>query len=437
MRTERLICWAKWTCLFCIIMAPAILHAQENARYKGRVVDADGHGIGYATVYPKLDPISGTATNMEGYFQFESESPDYEDVIISFIGYEKQILPLAYFAELADTIPPMTITLKEQPIALEETVIAAKASKQRNKRKQISALLHQVYNQMEQDFSKNPARYRIVSDVRMDSDGETWGMEQMIASVVNIPEAKNNGHDSIQFQGEYCKRYFKQELRDKVDTIFAGNSLETFDKSKNKKMDYRQAANAIDSGVVVHKGLWAIGNIKNDLQSTVDDLKKWTVSNESEGETVLTYTEKHNYLGIFKMSHVRNYILDSQTLSVRKYSEHAEFWVNIPFGIKLSADQLQLLNLLNMGAQDIEKFRLRKAHAVITMNTIYQWQNGHIYPLEKNLQTDAQIVGTKKAEIPIWVKATQRVTNLTTEGVQPMKNSEISKRVPRKIVEIY
>lgn len=405
-------------------------------RYTGRVVDEQGRAISYATVYPKADPIAGTATNMDGTFVITTNMPDWEDVIISFIGYEKVILPLAMFDE-SETGIVYTVTLREQPIALEETVISAKAGKQRNKRKAIAALLSQVYNRMAKDFSNEAARYRIVSDVRMDSEGEAWGMEQMIATVVNMPGKALEGRDSVQFHGEYCKRYFRQDLREKADTILAGTALEDFDKSKKPMMDYRQAANSVDSGVVVHRGLWAMGNIRYDLETTADDLKKWQVSNESEGETVLTHTDKHNYLGIFKMEYVRNYILDSETLSVRRFSERAEFWVNIPFGIKLSDSQLELLNLLNMGEKEIEKFRLRKAHARITLNTIYQWQNGHIYVLEKNLNTDAKIQGTKKAEIPIKVKATQRVVNLETENVQPMKKNEITRRLKREIVEIY
>lgn len=409
-----LVCASQWT---------------EAALYHGRVVDEQGHGIGYATVYPKSDPVAGTATNMDGYFTMDTELPTNEDIIISFIGYEKKTITL-------DQLNDSTIVLHEQPIALEETVVAAKKSKQRNKRKAIAQLLHQVYNRMEEDFSDNNVRYRIVSDVRMDSEGEAWGMEQMIATIVTLPEARKNGSDSIQFHGEYCKRYFRQDLRQRADTLLAGKALESFD-SKKQKHDFRQAVNAVDSGVVVHRSLWAMGNIKYDLQSTANDLKKWSVSNESEGETVLTYVEKHNYLGIFKMEHVRNYILDSYSLSVRRYSEQAEFWVNIPFGLKLDENQLQLLNMLNMGEQEIEKFRVRKAHAKLHMNTIYQWQNGHIYPLERNLQTDAEILGTKKAEIPIQIRATQRAVKIETENVQPMKKQELTRRLRREIVPIY
>jgi len=400
--------------------------AQAQVQYVGRVVDPMGNGIGYATVYPVDDPIAGTATNDEGIYRFKTGLPPTSQVIVSFIGYEKQTLPLSALQDSA------VIVLHEQPIALEETVIAAKASKQRNKKKQIATLLHAVYVQMANDFTDEPYRSRIVSDVRMDSEGEAWGMEQMIATVTNLPGEGMEGKDSVQFVGECCKRYFKPNLRALADTIYKGESLERMDKNM------RRAAVAIDSGVVVHWGLWRAGNIVYDFEQNISDTKHWVVSNESEGETVLTHTEKTvRYLGMFQYTIARHYILDSKTLSVRRFSEQAQFAINIPFGVKLNSDQLQILNLLNMGEKEIEKFRLRKANATIQLNTIYHRQNGHLYILEKNMVTDANILGTKKMAIPVQIRATQRVTKQTVEGVQAISRGEITKRVKREIVELY
>ena len=56
-----------------------------------------------------------------------------------------------------------------------------KPSKQRNKRKQMAQLLHEVYVQMDKDFPKTNAEYRIVSDVRMDAEGKPWGSEWNIS----------------------------------------------------------------------------------------------------------------------------------------------------------------------------------------------------------------------------------------------------------------
>ena len=404
--------------------------------FTGRVVDESNHPIPYATVYPQTQPEFGTATNNDGYFAFTADLTDYSEVIVSFIGYEKLSVPAGKLTRQADSIPA-TIVLHEQPIALQETVVAAKAHKQRNKRKQMAALLHAVWVQMENEFPKENAQYQVVSDVRMQSEGSTWGMEQMIANIVVLHEAGKEGRDSVQFQGRFCKRFFDSRKRAEADEILAGDAIERMEKKQKEKF-MRKAANAIDSGVVVHRALFAMGGMKHNFEEAMGDLKHWKVSNESEGETVLTHTEKiSRYLGFFKMEYQRHYIVDSKTYSVRRFSEHADVKVTIPFGIKLNADQLQMLNLLNMDEQRIEKFRLRKLRAAVDLNTIYQRRDDKVYTLEKNMILNAHIIGSRKAEIPVNVKATQRVTDLQTEGIQPLRPSQITKRLHREIVEIY
>lgn len=402
--------------------------------YEGRVVDTNGNAIAYATVYPEVQPELGTATNNDGHFSFNAILTDESSVIISFIGYEKKSVKARLLTN-SDSI--VTIILEEQPIALEETVIAAKASKQRNKRKQMAALLHSVYKQIEADFPDEASQYKVVSDVRMQSAGETWGMEQMIANIVVLPEEDKEGRDSIQFQGIACKRFFDAQKRAQADSILAGNSIERLEK-KSKEKFMRKAAYAVDSGVVVHRTLFGMGNMRYDFEQSMSDLRHWSVSNESEGETVLTHTQKINkYLGCFKMTISRHYIVDSYSYAVRRFSEHAEVRITIPFGVKLNPDQLLFLNLLNMEEEQIEKFRLRKMRGKVDFNTIYQRIDGHVYPLEKNMVANMFIIGSKDMEIPIFVKATQRVTDLHTKDVKALKKNEITTRVAREIVEIY
>ena len=402
--------------------------------YEGRVVDTNGNAIAYATVYPEVQPELGTATNNDGHFSFNAILTDESTIIISFIGYEKKSVKARL---LTNTDSIVTIILEEQPIALEETVIAAKASKQRNKRKQMAALLHSVYKQIEADFPDEASQYKVVSDVRMQSAGETWGMEQMIANIVVLPEESKEGRDSIQFQGIACKRFFDAQKRAQADSILAGNSIERLEK-KSKEKFMRKAAYAVDSGVVVHRTLFGMGNMRYDFEQAMSDLRHWSVSNESEGETVLTHTQKiHKYLGCFKMTISRHYIVDSYTYAVRRFSEHAEVRITIPFGVKLNPDQLLFLNLLNMEEEQIEKFRLRKMRGKVDFNTIYQRVDGLVYPLEKNMVANMFIIGSKDMEIPIHVKATQRVTDLHTQGVKALKKNEITTRVAREIVEIY
>ena len=436
----------KFKILFIVLLCALEFNA---AVYTGQVVDEKGQPISYATVYPEVAPELGTATNNDGIFRFEANLPASSPVVVSFIGFEKVEVSGDRLRVKGDTALQV-IVLKEQPIALQETVVAAKSSKQRNKRKQMATLLHAVYVQLEKEFPDEPAQYQVVSDVRMTSgEAQTghaavWGMEQMIANIVVLPEAGIDGRDSVQFQGRYCKRFFDARKRAQADSILAGETLERLEKAqkdvpKGTSQNYmRRAVNAVDSGVVVHEALFAIGNMRYDFQETMNDIKHWSVSNESEGETVLTHTQTvSKYLGCFKMTFQRHYIIDSRTYSVRRFSEHAEVKVVIPFGIKLNSDQLQMLNLVNMNEEQINKFRLKRLRSAVDLNTIYQRRNGLVYTQEKNMILNAFIVGSKKIEIPLNIQATQRVTDLQTEGVKALKKHQMTRRVRREIVEIY
>lgn len=436
----------KFKILFIVLLCALEFNA---AVYTGQVVDEKGQPISYATVYPEVAPELGTATNNDGIFRFEANLPASSPVVVSFIGFEKVEVTGDRLRVKGDTALQV-IVLKEQPIALQETVVAAKPSKQKNKRKQMATLLHAVYVQLEKEFPDEPAQYQVVSDVRMTSgEAQTghaavWGMEQMIANIVVLPEAGIDGRDSVQFQGCYCKRFFDARKRAQADSILAGETLERLEKAqkdvpKGTSQNYmRRAVNAVDSGVVVHEALFALGNMRYDFQETMNDIKHWSVSNESEGETVLTHTQTvSKYIGCFKMTFQRHYIIDSRTYSVRRFSEHAEVKVVIPFGIKLNSDQLQMLNLVNMNEEQINKFRLKRLRGAVDLNTIYQRRNGLVYTQEKNMIFNTFIVGSKKTEIPLNIQATQRVTDLQTEGVKALKKHQMTRRVRREIVEIY
>lgn len=392
--------------------------------YTGKVIDINGSPLPYATVYLIQDPAIGTATNNDGVFNLQTGVSPRSQIMVSYLGYEKQELTLADL--LTDSIK--IIRLKEQPLALEETIVSAKASKQKNKKKAIAQLLYSVYNQMQYDFSDDPYSVRLVSDVRMDANNQPWGMEQMIARVVTLPKEGRKERDSVQFAGEVCKRFFNTQIRSRANEIYQENILDD---------DILVAASAIDSGVVVHSALWSVGNVRFDFEKLMNDVKHWTVSNENEGETVLTHTEKHNFLGLFKINFKRHFIVDSQTYRIHSFSIDAEAQVSIPFGYKIRGEYLDLLNLLNMNNERIEKFRLRRAYAKVRLNTIYQNANGHLYPKEKNMVVNSSLTSTKKDNIPLHVQATQRVTSIETNNVRPMTKSEMTRRVERTIVEIY
>ncbi len=407
----------------------------QAATYCGRVVNSAGDPLPYATVYPINDPVSGTATNNDGYFTFEAFLAPGSEVVISYIGYEKASVPadsliaqrnIGVAGATSDsglTAEGGLIILKEQPIGLEEMIVSANQPKYANKRKQMALLLQAVYEQLQSDWPITPTAYQMVSDVRMDSDDKPWGIEQMIATVVTLPP------DSLQFHGEYCKRHFAPAIRKLADSIYTTDILEQMGSQT------RKAATAIDSGVVVHKGLFAAGNAKAELGEYMNDVRHWSVNKENDDVTVLTYSVKKNFMLIFRVQYTAHFIVDSRTLRLKRNVEQLDMSVKIPFGIKLDAGQLAMLNMLNLNEQQIDKFRLRQAKANIHFNTLYQSIGEHIYLLEKNLHTDALIIGAKKQTIPLEVNATQRIAQVTPNAT-PLTREQLTRRLQREIVEI-
>ena len=381
--------------------------------YLGLVTDQAGQPLGYTTIYNEANPEIGTATTSSGYFEILSEKPIEGDFVISYIGYAKQVIPASEFIEHPGRTP-RTVVLQEQPLALEEMVVSSK--RHRNRRKMMKALLAEVWAQMQVDFTRDPIAYQVVSDVRLDQDSVPWGVEQLIARSYEQPFARPDSTDLVRFVADHRKRYMYDGLRQKADAFKHSDALNRMDRKGKRKIGYKYdlkwTVQNVDSGVVVHKCLWTWWNVRTEFRKAMRDrTRHWEVSRENEGETVLTNTEKRNILGIFKYVYYRHFILDSKTLSVKRFSQQGEVWINLPIGYKLNRDQLQFVNLLNMTDRDIERLRVKKGHASVQLNTIYRRQGGRLVKQERNLHVSALVTGSKKStvqNIPIDVKATQR-----------------------------
>lgn len=393
--------------------------------YCGRVVDKNNDPVPYATVYLANDPVVGTATNANGIFTLSTDASQNEMVIISFIGYTKYETSLSAFTNLQ---LPFVVQLQEQPIALQEAVVAAPAQRQKNKRKAMASLLYKVYNQMQTEFPDTPSQYRIVSDVSMNADNSPWGMEQLIATAVHIPYQGSDRHDSIQFAPEHCKRFLDSTIRHRADVVLSHDDLNP---------SLRVVANEADSGIMIHWALWRSRDARYHFEDSMNDLRHWAVSNESDNETVLTYTEKHNFMGLFKITIHSHYIIHSDSYSLLRFSEDATAQLVIPFGYKLKGGELELLNLLNVNDYAIERFRLRRIRVSMQMNTIFQMQDGVRLMKERSLQAHAMLLGTRKAEIPLDINATQRATMARNKGVKPLTPQQMSQRIEREIVPVY
>lgn len=411
--------YRQWAIL-CLMFYVAWCNATE---YIGRVVDETGAPILYATVYLRQDPMVGTATNAEGLFTLETEIDDSAMVVISYVGYEKILLPLSTLHVQENRV--YMVRLREQPIALEEMVVQAKKTKM-SKRKRMANILHDVYERIEATEPTIPIAYRVVSDVKMDAKDLPWGMEQMIANVVEWSD-KISKERYVQFVGEYCKRYCDAKVREKIDTLLI----------KEKDIKFRNMATAIDSGTLVHRALWEMRLQKDRLLDTSNELRKWTLGTEGDANFVLTYHRKHNFIGILKAEVVENLIVDTYDYTLRSYTVDLNIQLVLPFSHRLRGTELDWLNLLNMSNQSLEKFRLKRGNMHIQLATIYKLYDGINVPIEKNLEATALLEDRKGHQLPFVVKGTQYVTNIQTMGVIPFGKFNQKHQVKRELVPIY
>lgn len=373
-----------------IMLLMTCLPLMAQRQIVGRVVDEEDQPVSYASVYFKTKPENGTVTDNNGYFRVVFN--DNDSLIVSFIGYATKS-----YASRRLTEDVLQIRLKQQPIMLEETVVAGKTT--RNKRKAMKDLLRFTRQRMDVDFPDDNQKYRVHSSFRVKSNGELLGFDEIIGHIVELHGKGQDGYDSIQIKAEVARRYINQTTADKIPDVM-DNHIGKQDKSNIEK---------IDAGSLMHKYLWG-GSYKQMFDKLAEKPKHWSVLKENNDITVLTYKETRNILGIFKLTMTVNYIIDAFNYSISRISEEAIVYFNIPFGYKLNKDELSVVNLLSISGQDIEHFRLKRGTVNFRRNVIFtKTTDNTLRVKEKNLTFNMKAEEKEGQTIQMSSSASARV----------------------------
>lgn len=373
-----------------IMLLMTCLPLMAQRQIVGHVVDEEDQPVSYASVYFKTKPENGTVTDNNGYFRIVFN--DNDSLIVSFIGYATKS-----YASRRLTEDVLQIRLKQQPIMLEETVVAGKTT--RNKRKAMKDLLRFTRQRMDVDFPDDNQKYRVHSSFRVKSNGELLGFDEIIGHIVELHGKGQDGYDSIQIKADVARRYINQTTADKIPDVM-DNHIGKQDKSNIEK---------IDAGSLMHKYLWG-GSYKQMFDKLAEKPKHWSVSKENNDITVLTYKETRNILGIFKLTMTVNYIIDAFNYSISRISEEAIVYFNIPFGYKLNKDELSVVNLLSISGQDIEHFRLKRGTVNFRRNVIFtKTTDNTLRVKEKNLTFNMKAEEKEGQTIQMSSSASARV----------------------------
>ncbi|MBR2618589.1 MAG: carboxypeptidase-like regulatory domain-containing protein [Paludibacteraceae bacterium] len=392
-------------CVWLLLCLPALC-MQANNTLVGRVVDEMQQPVSFASVYVEDNPMKGTVTDADGVFALDSITSN-DKIIISFIGYKT--IEMRIKKVPADTL---LIEMQEQPILLRETEIQ-KEKKYVSKRRQKKNLLNDVYAQLLHDFPDEYHFYKVVSDYAIYNENQIAAFEELSGNVIEMPGKGRKGQDSIQLKPIWVKRHRHPDTNKRL------SNLET----QLRKEKNAERMQLVDSSALIHRVLWG-GDIKWMFKELKGKVSKWE-SAENDSILVLTYREDRNFLGIIKFDLELHLVLDPYSYRIQKQSQSLVVEANIPFGYKLNADQLAILNVVNLTADDIEKFRLKKVFADVKRNIIYETTNNEVFVEEKNVISKIRMEDNKQRKLDFHQTALMKVLSASTSGVIPYTKEQL------------
>jgi hypothetical protein len=394
----------RWICS--IVLVVFALFALANTTLTGRVTDPDGLPVSFASVYVENNPLNGTVTDADGVFVLPDVQPK-ENIVVSFIGFKTIEVKLK-------KVPTDTLRLQmqEQPILLSETEVS-KERKHISKRRQKKNLLKDVYAQLMHDFPANNHFYKVISDYAIYNDDQIAAFEELSGNIVEIPLKDKHKVDSIQLLPNWVKRYRHPETRNRLDGI----------ENRLRKDKNAQRIQLVDSSIFVHRVLWG-GDIKSMFSQLKDKVSKWE-SYEQDSALVLSFSDNYNFLGILKIKLVLNLVLDPYSYCIQKQSQDLQVEAHIPFGYKLNADQLAILNTVVLTSESIEKFRLKHVFADVKRNILYQTTDNKVYVDEKNIITKVKMVDNKDHTLYFHQTGHVHVLSASTSEVVPYTKEQL------------
>lgn len=373
----------------------------------GKIIDEQQQPIAFASIYPEKYPQQGVVSDYDGVFVLDSLRLR-ETIVVSFIGYRTIELQLKKYP--TDTL---LIKMQEQPILLSETQIG-KEKKNVSKRRQKKNLLKDVYSQLQYDFPDKNHFYKVVSDYAIYNNNEIAAFEELSGNIIEIPGKGKRGLDSIQLKPVWVKRYRHPSTHQRL------SALDT----QLRKEKNAERIQLVDSSIFVHRVLWG-GDIKWMFKEIKGKVNKWE-SYETDSTLLLIFHDKINFLGILKIEVELNMILDPYSYRIRKQSQSVVVEANIPFGYKLNADQLAILNTVNLTSDDIERFRLKRVYADVKRNIIYEEVNNQVFVEEKNVVSKIRMLDNKDKELNFHQTALMKVLSASISEVVPYTKEQLA-----------
>lgn len=383
--------------LFCL---PPLVLASDTANggavgYEGMVTDEVGHPMPYVSIYLRNSPQIGTISNDSGAFYLAIDKAKHmTDVLVfSFIGYATHEVEVATL----DTLAPIDIMLVEQPVMLEGAEVRARISKKQSKKMKRDAL-ERFVAQLEADFPPRTTEYRVVSSYQGAQEDLQLIRNEILGTITEYPYVRENGSDSVVVNVESEKVYTSDQIEmgyemfnDMAEEKQEKNARKKKRKNKNQVQVKYKVRGLDEQMVKMHQFLWGgyTANIIDMLN--VNKLSLWDY-NVIGNSSVLTYTYKRNYLGIAKGTLQIHFYVDPNTYQVEKIAQSLDGELHIPFGYKLKQDELDFINVLQMGRDTLESYRAKHVYVDVQRNVFFRRVDGNVVVREKNLSVEGSVM---------------------------------------------
>lgn len=383
------------------VMSWTIVHGEI---VRGVVVDEFGEPMQAVAVFQKSNPSSGVSTNAEGHFAIEVDKLQGEVLIVSMITYKTIEYQLdGYKPEVS-----LKITLQEQPIMLEEVAVNAKLSRKEAKKIK-KEVLAKFLQRLKTDFPMVTHEYNVVSSYSGRQNGRELMSHEVIGVMTEYPKHKKGGGDSLKLKVNAVRQMVTDEAKDGY-VLLDDMADKKLNAKKAKKKGWHYTKTTLDEQALkMHRFLWGGEACFIAERIETDKLSKWQYTVLGD-HTVLIYTEKVNLL-VAKVEWKVYFYIDPSTCALKKMTQCFDGEVHIPFGYKLSDDELQFLNALQLPEDTLTKYRVRHVYSTIKRNVLFNNVSAAERSVrEKNLQVEMKMVGSKKETFNYDAKAKVIIT---------------------------
>lgn len=396
-----------------------------SVNISGRVVDEKGKALSYVSLYLKKAPETGTITDVNGRFSLEVANTR-DSLIVALVGYETVVVNL----HKVNGDKTMKITMKEQPVMLNEIVVSVQKNKTKKKSKkeeraEIQAVLKKVYDRIFVDFPSINVKYDVVSDLTAMSNNQVVLFDEWIGDIVELRDFRGVT-DSIQMKMDLDKRYVNDEFKSSINQ-YNPNDYSIRDRKLVDKVDVQKMKK-----IQVHKIAWEL-DVQQLFYRYMSDKRHWSMVEKDGNTIVLTLTLTNRLPGIYKLVRKLVYAVDKSTYSIKTISERVSAEVNIPFGYKMTSAELAILNAFVLDREGFEKYRLKGFQGTSCRNNIFERKGNQLVVAEKNFTASGHIVDNKDNKVNFSSKIKTRVLSVQTSGVKPYSESQLKGGTIRQV----